>query len=146
MNNLRERQIEEGKKRLEILNVLGAAQKDFSYGHVWLSEYQNKVLRATLYDIDANACPEDGDESNMYNKIQKYIKDFEGHNNAVVYHVIIDKARWINLLYVSQEESRWKYDKEELKEGRAYVYTISLTPEAGTIGVTPVYGGVHREW
>lgn len=143
---MREQQIEQAKKALKELDVLGKVRKEFSNGHVWLSEDLGGPFGATLYDIDQNCNPDQSEDENRYNKIKRLINEFEGHNNAVVYHVIIDANRWINLLYVSQYEADWVLDDEQRSEGRVLAYVISDCPEAGIIGVKPMYGGLKRVW
>ena len=76
---------------------------------------------------------------------------FEEEYNAVVYHVIHSHTNFgelLSLLYVSEHEEEWEYDREDLEEGIAVAYVENLTywdcSEMGSIGIEPRNGGLAR--
>ena len=54
------------------------------------------------------------------------------------------------MLYISEDESFWEYEREELKEGYAgaYVCNISFEPysEFGDVGIYGANGGLARRY
>lgn len=82
---------------------------------------------------------------------QALIKAFEEKHNAVVYHAIRSHTEFgelLSLLYVSQNEEEWKFDRADLKGGYPIAYVANITDEwcseLGYIGVAPMFGGVKR--
>ena len=82
------------------------------------------------------------------------IREFEEDNDALVYFVIhsyTNIGEMESYLYVSNYVDEWKYDHEDIKEGRqlCYVYNHNMPEcsEFGTIGIkrTPA-AGLVREW
>lgn len=84
---------------------------------------------------------------------KELVEEFEREHDAVVYHVIhqhTNIGELYNLLYVSIEDGEWELDREDLANGRAFVYVINRTmpdcSEFGSIGLEPCNGGITRTW
>lgn len=82
---------------------------------------------------------------------QEMVDNFEAEHNAVVYHVIHSHTQFgelYALLYVSDDEDEWGYDKDDIKCGRALAYVKNVTDdwcsEFGSIGIKPQFGGLVR--
>jgi len=82
---------------------------------------------------------------------QEMVKIFEEKYNAVVYHVIHNYTKFgelYSLLYVSQHEQEWDYDRDDIKHNIALSYVVNINEESfsefGSIGIKPQYGGVIR--
>ena len=79
------------------------------------------------------------------------VKRFEEKYNAVVYHVIHNYTEFgelYSLLYVSQHENEWDYDKDDIRDNIALCYVVNKDEENfsefGSIGIKPQFGGVIR--
>ena len=85
------------------------------------------------------------------------IKKFEDQYNGLVYHAIsstTEIGELLTLLYISQYESDWPTDREDLKNYdprygysiMAYVYNLSndIFSEFGSVCVKPKNGGLIR--
>jgi hypothetical protein len=85
------------------------------------------------------------------------IKKFEDQYNCLVYHAIsstTEIGELLTLLYISQYESDWPTDREDLKNYdprygysiMAYVYNLSndIFSEFGSVCVNPKNGGLVR--
>ena len=133
MENLREKQKQEAIERMKMLKIYSQAIKEFEKENVInVSEHGG-----ILFWID--------DEQ------QEMIKRFEEKYNAVVYHVIHNYTEFgelYSLLYVSQHENEWDYDKDDIKHNIALCYVVNKDEENfsefGSIGIKPQYGGVIR--
>ncbi len=82
---------------------------------------------------------------------QAMVDEFEAKHNALVYHVIHSFTQFgelYALLYVSDDEDEWDYDKDDIKCGCALAYVKNITDdmcsEFGSIGIKPQYGGLVR--
>ncbi len=82
---------------------------------------------------------------------QSIVNEFETKHDAVVYHVIHSYTEFgelYALLYVSNDEDEWDYDKDDIKCGCVLAYVKNVTDdwcsEFGSIGVKPQYGGLVR--
>lgn len=82
---------------------------------------------------------------------QEIVDEFEAEHNALVYHVIRSFSPFgtmYALLYVSQDEDEWDYDKDDIKSGCPLVYVKNIDDdicsEFGSIGVKPQFGGLVR--
>lgn len=82
---------------------------------------------------------------------QAIVDDFETEHNAIVYHVIHSYTQFgemYALLYVSDDEDEWDYDKDDIKCGCAIAYVKNVTDdwcsEFGSIGIKPQFGGLVR--
>lgn len=133
MENLREKQKQEAIERMKMLKIYSQAIKEFEKENVInVSEHGG-----ILFWLD--------DEQ------QEMIKRFEEKYNAVVYHVIHNYTEFgelYSLLYVSQHENEWDYDKDDIKHNIALCYVVNKDEENfsefGSIGIKPQCGGVIR--
>jgi len=87
----------------------------------------------------------------LNNEQQKIVKEFEEHYNAVVYHLIHNYTEFgelYSLLYVSEHEEEWGYDKDDIKQHYACVYVKNINDdtcsEFGSIGIKSQSGGLER--
>ena len=133
MENLREKQKQEAIERMKMLKIYTQAIKEFEKENVInVSEHGG-----ILFWLD--------DEQ------QEMVKQFEEKYNAVVYHVIHNYTEFgelYSLLYVSQHENEWDYDKDDIKHNIALCYVVNKDEENfsefGSIGIRPQFGGVIR--
>ena len=82
---------------------------------------------------------------------QKIIAEFEKEHNALVYHAIYtptEFGRCFSMLFVSQYTEEWEMDNKDIEEGYPIAMVINLDDEwcsdMGSIGVTPMFGGLIR--
>ena len=82
---------------------------------------------------------------------QAIVDDFENKHNALVYHVIHNYTEFgelYSLLYISENENEWGYDKDDLKNGIALAYVKNVNTdwcsEFGSISIKPQFGGLIR--
>lgn len=133
MEELRIKQKQEAIERMKMLKIYSQAIKEFERENVInVSEHGG-----ILFWLD--------DEQ------QEMVKQFEEKYNAVVYHVIHNYTEFgelYSLLYVSQHENEWDYDKDDIKHNIALCYVVNKDEENfsefGSIGIKPQYGGVIR--
>lgn len=79
------------------------------------------------------------------------VRDWEHETNNIVYHVVQTFTTFgeiLDCLYVSRQKSEWEADREDIKDGTPYVYSINVNDpwcsEIGTIGIEPAAGGLIR--
>ena len=79
------------------------------------------------------------------------VKEFETEYNALVYHVIHTFTQFgelYNFLYVSDYESEWEMDNEDIKDNYVICYVWNKDDdwcsEFGTIAVRQKFGGLVR--
>ena len=133
MEELRIKQKQEAIERMKMLKIYSQAIKEFEKENVInVSEHGG-----ILFWLD--------DEQ------QEMVKKFEEKYNAVVYHVIHNYTEFgelYSLLYVSQHENEWDYDKDDIRHNIALCYVVNKDEkcfsEFGSIGIKPQYGGVIR--
>ena len=133
MEELRIKQKQEAIERMKMLKIYSQAIKEFERENVInVSEHGG-----ILFWLD--------DEQ------QEMVKRFEEKYNAVVYHVIHNYTEFgelYSLLYVSQHENEWDYDKDDIKHNIALCYVVNKDEENfsefGSIGIKPLFGGVIR--
>lgn len=133
MEELKIKQKQEAIERMKMLKIYSQAIKEFEKENVInVSEHGG-----ILFWLD--------DEQ------QEMIKRFEEKYNAVVYHVIHNYTEFgelYSLLYVSQHEQEWDYDKDDIKHDIALCYVVNKDEENfsefGSIGIKPQFGGVIR--
>lgn len=133
MEELKIKQKQEAIERMKMLKIYSQAIKEFEKENVInVSEHGG-----ILFWLD--------DEQ------QEMVKQFEEKYNAVVYHVIHNYTEFgelYSLLYVSQHENEWDYDKDDIKNNIALCYVVNKDEENfsefGSIGIRPQYGGVIR--
>lgn len=82
---------------------------------------------------------------------KKFVKDFEDENNAVVYHIIKTYTTigcMLSIFYVSDEESEWELDRENIKIGEQLCYVKNIDDdncsEFGYIWFKKNCGGLMR--
>ena len=128
------RQREEAVKRLKMLKVHPNVIKDFRNGII------NYSVRGILFWIE---------KESWANIISAFEKDY----NSVVYHAIINHAKFgdmLSLLYVSQHEKEWELDRQLLTYGEtvSYVYNFDAPycSEIGSIGIKSAFGGIIRTY
>lgn len=133
MEELKIKQKQEAIERMKMLKIYSQAIKEFEKENVInVSEHGG-----ILFWLD--------DEQ------QEMVKRFEEKYNTVVYHVIHNYTEFgelYSLLYVSQHEEEWDYDKDDIKHNIALCYVVNKDEENfsefGSIGIRPQYGGVIR--
>ena len=133
MEELKIKQKQEALSRMRMLDIYYPAIKEFEKENVInVSEHGG-----ILFWLD--------DEQ------QEMIKRFEEKYNAVVYHVIHNYTEFgelYSLLYVSQHENEWDYDKDDIKHNIALCFVVNKDEECfsefGSIGIRPQFGGVIR--
>lgn len=133
MENLKEKQKQEAIERMKMLKIYTQAIKEF--------EKENVI----------NVSEHDGILFWLDDEQQEMVKKFEEKYNAVVYHVIHNYTEFgelYSLLYVSQHENEWDYDKDDIRHNIALCYVVNKDEENfsefGSIGIKPQYGGVIR--
>lgn len=133
MRNLREKQKREAIERMKMLKIYSQAIKEF--------EKENVI----------NVSEHGGILFWLNDEQQEMVKQFEEKYNAIVYHVIHNYTEFgelYSLLYVSQHENEWDYDKDDIKHNIALSYVVNINEECfsefGSIGIKPQYGGVIR--
>ena len=82
---------------------------------------------------------------------QAIVDEFEAEHDALVYHVIHNYTEFgelYSILYVSKYEEEWDDDRNDLKDGCAFVYVKNINydfcSEFGSIGIRPQFGGLVR--
>ncbi len=133
MEELKIKQKQEAIERMKMLKIYSQAIKEFEKENVInVSEHGG-----ILFWLD--------DEQ------QEMIKRFEEKYNAVVYHVIHNYTEFgelYSLLYVSQHENEWDYDRDDIKHNIALSYVVNINEESfsefGSIEIRPQFGGVIR--
>ena len=135
MNELKERQIAEGVKRMRKLRMLRQPIREFEKEGV-LNLSENGGYLYWLEDSE-----------------REMVANFESENDATVYHVIksfTNIGLMYALLYVSKYEEEWGMDMDDLAHGQALAYVVNVDmpdcSEFGIIGVVPAIGGVRRMW
>lgn len=133
MEELKIKQKQEAIERMKMLKIYTQAIKEF--------EKENVI----------NVSEHDGILFWLDDEQQEMIKRFEEKYNAVVYHVIHNYTEFgelYSLLYVSQHENEWEYDKDDIKHDIALCYVVNKDEENfsefGSIGIKPQFGGVIR--
>lgn len=129
---MKEKMFNEAIERMELLNMSKQCIKAFKEGEVWESEGIGALYQ----------CNEE--ENNL-------IKEFESKHNCLVYHMIHAKYEFgecYTMMIVTDEESEWKRDKEDLKNGYAFAYVKNIDDEwcseYGTVGIRQNIGGLIR--
>ena len=121
--------------RMKMLELSEKCIGAFKNGKIWESEGIG-----ALYEVNEEE--------------QKYIDDFESKNEGYrVYHMIHNMTEFgelYSLLYVGVDEEEWEEDKEDLKNGYAFVYVKNVTDdycsEFGTISFKSSFGGLIRTY
>ena len=134
MNELR---CAQEKKALEFLSVMGAAK--FFSDVVKNGEGKLAEFFAAFY---------------KYPNLEGYIKRFEEEKKALVYYVTQESFPWgecFSLLYVSQYEEDWQYQKPRVTEENQYIasawvwnVTDDTCSEFGSVLLVKSYGCLVR--
>ena len=131
--SLRELQVKEAVERMKLLELYPTVIKEF---------INEKVINKSehigiLYWLD-------DDE-------KKFVKDFENEYNAVVYHIVKTNTTigcMLSVFYVSDEESEWESDREDIKIGEQLCYVKNIDnddcSEFGYICFRKNCGGLMR--
>lgn len=97
--------------RLKILGLDSKIINDFEEKEkVYISVLDEGTIEATQYDYVLNL-----------------IKSFEKNWNVKIYHVISiarEMRDTVHVLYVSKDKSKWKTEKEDLKNGYTQAHTL----------------------
>ena len=142
--NLRYLQIKQAMERLEILekeyllheNVLKEFRED---GTIYYSENLGGAFSGILYWL-----------ANKDEYVEK-VRKIEQERNIFVYHFILNhKMDWdlLKMLYVSEYQDEWEFEKNDLKNGCTDAYVCNLNydidSEFGSVQITGVNGGLVR--
>ena len=129
---MKEKQKAEAIKRMKALKVISGAIEQF--------EEDNAIMvceNGFLYWLD--------DEQ------KKMVKDFEEEYGGMVYmviHNVTEFGELYSMLYVSQHESEWKMDWEDLEDSIAMAYVKNVSDdfcsEFGCISIRSRFGGIIR--
>lgn len=129
----KELQKKEAIARMKMLEIYAATIKEFEKDNI----INKSEHGGFLYWLDENE--------------QKIVKEFEEKYNALVYHVIHNYTEFgelYSLLYVSQHEEEWDYDKDDIENNVALAYVKNIDEdmfsEFGSIGIKRQYGGLVR--
>lgn len=143
-NNLRYLQIKQAMERLEILekeyllheNVLKEFREDET---IYYSENLGGAFSGILYWL-----------ANKNEYVEK-VRKIEQERNIFVYHCILNHTidgDLLTMLYVSEYQDEWEFEKNDLKNGCIDVYVCNLNrdidSEFGSVQITGVNGGLVR--
>lgn len=135
MNVSREDKKVEAINRMKALDLFAPCIKTFEKR----DEVQLSEPTGGLYEFGSNT------------ELNAKIKEFESEYNALVYHVIhtyTTIGEMYEFLYVSDHESEWEMDHEDLKENYVMCYVWNkdddYCSEFGTITVRQKFGGLVR--
>ena len=133
-STIQEKQKKEAIKRMKMLKLHSNVIADFKEDVLNYSEYGMGIL----FWVE--------DE-----EWKSYIRDFETRYNAKVYHVIhshTELGELLSMLYVSDDEEEWEWDRKDLQVGISCAYVENLNDpycsEIGSIGIQPIFGGIRR--
>lgn len=142
--NLRYLQIKQAMERLEILekeyllheNVLKEFRED---GTIYYSENLGGAFSGILYWL-----------ANKDEYVEK-VRKIEQERNIFVYHCILNHTMdgdLLTMLYVSEYQDEWEFEKNDLKNGCTDAYVCNLNydidSEFGSVQITGVNGGLVR--
>lgn len=142
--NLKQLQNTEAIERLKILQdkfeLLETVTKEFKkYNTIYYSEYVNHIFQAVLYWVTNEE------------KYVNIVKEVEKEHNILVYHAILTPTTYgtiLSLLYVSNSQEEWEYERKDLQEGLPIAYCINLSDvqmsEFGGIQIVGAMGGMKR--
>ena len=123
----------EAVKRLEMLKVMPFVIKAFKHGSLMMSE----PPFGALYELD--------DEQ------KQMVEDVEKRYGGLVYMVVRQPMQFglcDSLLWVSQYEEEWDYERGDIEEGVVFTYTVNhdadFCSEFGCIGIRAANGGLIR--
>ena len=143
-SNFRNLQIQQAIERLEILekeyllheNVLKEFKED---GTIYYSENLGGAFSGILYWLENK------------NEYVEKVRKIEKERNIFVYHCILNHTidgDLLTMLYISEYQDEWEYEKNDLKNGCIDVYVCNLSrdidSEFGSVQITCVNGGLVR--
>ena len=143
---LRNKQKEEATERLKILekefgvhpNVLKEFKTDKT---IYYSETITKFFRGILYWLH-----------NKEEFVAK-VKEIEQQHNIYVYHCIFSHTNFgdlLTMLFVSNDQDFWEFEREQLKDGYAGVYVWNMSFEQdsafGDVGINGANGCLVRRY
>ncbi len=143
-SNFRNLQMQQAIERLEILekeyllheNVLKEFKED---GTIYYSENLGGAFSGILYWLENK------------NEYVEKVRKIEEERNIFVYHCILNHTidgDLLTMLYISEYQDEWEYEKNDLKNGCIDVYVCNLSrdidSEFGSVQITCVNGGLVR--
>lgn len=118
-----QKQVEESKRRIELLGLE--------------PRFSEKLYMSDRYIIR--------EVKDKETKLIKAINEFEKEYNTYVYHIVYNDTnigQLYTMLYVSNHESEWKQDREDIKNGQLFAYvwnkTDTFCSEIGLVGIKQV--------
>lgn len=138
------------KQRLETIERLEILEKEYLLHKNVLAEFKQN---GTIYYSENLGGAFSGILYWVHNKEEftRAVKEIEEKRNIFVYHCILNHTEigdLLTMLYVSDDEENWKYERQELLGGfvNAYVCNLSceLDSEFGGTQITGVNGGLCR--
>lgn len=128
----REEQIAEAIERMKMLGLHKNTIADLKQGRVNISKQMGALYWANEEE-------------------KEIIAKFETEHNALVYHAVYtptEFGRCFSMLFVGQYEDEWELDREDIRNHTPIAMVINLDDEwcsdMGSIGVTPMFGGLIR--
>ena len=143
-SNFRNLQMQQAIERLEILekeyllheNVLKEFKEN---GTIYYSENLGGAFSGILYWLENK------------NEYVEKVRKIEKERNIFVYHCILNHTidgDLLTMLYISEYQDEWEYEKNDLKNGCIDVYVCNLSrdidSEFGSVQITCVNGGLVR--
>ena len=135
MNIPRENKKIEAIKRMKALKLFGPCIKAFDERN----EVQLSEMTGGLYEFSADA------------ELNAKVSAFEEEYNALVYHVIhtfTEFGELYSFMCVSDYESEWELDNEDIADGYSMAYVWNKNDdwcsEFGSIAVREKFGGLVR--
>lgn len=123
----------ESADRLNKLKVMRCVVDDFNKG--WL--YYTESATGALYYID--------------DEMKKFVQDIEERYKGMVYHIILSRTEFgelLSMLWTTSHEEEWETERENIEEGYVFAYVKNTTDdwcsEFGDIVVNERFGGLCR--
>lgn len=139
------------KQKLEAIERLKILEKEYMIHKNVLKEFEQDE---TIYYSEDFGGFNRGILYWLHNKDEyvKVVKEIEEKRNIYVYHCILNHYRddgdVLTMLYVSDDEEFWEYEKKELKDGNPCTYVHSFNfpefSEFGGVQITGINGGIVR--
>lgn len=137
--DINEKMKTEALSRMRSLRLMKQVMDEFDEsGTLYYSERINRVFDGILYYVNNN--PE-------YAEAVEHVREM----GMLPYHAQLTNTtfgRLFTVLYVSNCEDEWEYDRNDIKEGYAMAYVANLDDptcsEFGTVAIAPKNGGITR--
>ena len=111
----------EALERMRLLGYWGRAKEAFRRGN---KVFVNEPPFGAVYDLEPD--------------LAAAVKEFERKNNALVYMVVRSVAefgRMDSYLYIGDDETEWKYEKQDIRDGIVFTYTVNYdAPDCSEFG------------